>query len=457
MNLKLRIKESLCGWLVRAAVILGLAAGVGCSTAATAADLSSQVSALAGCDAARVTVTAVHSFREASGAWRVVGVITNGSTKAISKVVTGVETFTKTGQPADQGEDVSAYPLNLQPGARAPFTAWIDREIPALDHFEVEVDECVLAEPAGRGSVDIHGGRMDVDGAGVAQITTELVNPGPRPVLVNGLMAAVYDQAGVLVTADYVHVATRYLAPGESGPVRASLNLPPGAVQQIKSYKFFMDTLITSPEPPLLDVTRDVRMISHYTDENGHFHLLGQVTNSGPKGLMAGLQATVYTDSTRSVVADAAFFNTWIPLLPGETMPFDLTGWGSLNNTPGLWDALARQNAVITLRIEPFLTWSVDAGVANLAMLDGSVSIKGHRLVFIGKVRNTMPDSINNGLVTAVVRQKPGGELLATASVPLAITDSAAPGQVLDYSFSVSLPVDVDPVSVETELTALGQ
>ena len=458
MNMNSRITGAFWRGLVCAALLLGLAAvGVGCATAAPTARVPSQLAAVAGCDASRVTINAVHSFREASGAWRVVGVITNGSTKAVGKVVTGVETLTRAGQPADQGEDVSAYPLDLQPGAQAPFTAWIDREIPGLDHFKVEVDECVLADPAERGSVDIHGGRLVVDGAGVAQVTAELFNPGSRPLLVNGLMAAVYDQAGVLVTADYVNVATRYLEPGESGPVRASLDLPHGGAQQVKTYKFFMDALVNSPNPSSLDITRDVQVISHYTDKSGHFHLLGQITNPGSKGLMAGLQATVYTDATRKFVADAANLNTWIPLQPGETLPFDLTGWGALNNTPGLWDELAKQNAVISLRIEPFLTWAVEAREEKLAMVDGSVSIKDQQLVFTGKVRNDLAVSINNGVVIVVLRQKPGGKILATGSAPLAITDSAAPGQVLDYFLSVSLPVNVEPASLETELTALGQ
>jgi len=63
---------------------------------------------------------------------------------------------------------------------------------------------------------------------GPPRVTGELVNPGAKAVLVNGLMAAVYDQAGNLIATDYVDVATRYLQPGESGPVRASLDLPPG-------------------------------------------------------------------------------------------------------------------------------------------------------------------------------------------------------------------------------------
>ncbi len=445
------------GWIFLAAIVLLLPlASAGCASVNNLNN-ATRVSAVAACDASKVTVTGVHWFREDSGAWRVVGVINNQSSQAVSKVVTGVETMTSTGQPADQGEDVSAYPLDLQAGAQAPFTAWIDREIPGLDHFVVQVDECVLAEQIERGKLEVRGGRMVVDKTGTAQVTAELFNPGPQPVLVNGSMGAVYDNTGALVSADYAVVATRELAPGESGPVRAALALPPGQAQDLKTFKFFMDVLVNKPEPLPLDAGRNVQIISHYLDSSGHFHLLGQITNPGSTGLMASLQATVYSDSVRSSVVDAATYNTWLPLQPGETLPFDLTGWGALNNIPGLWDELAGQNAAIDLRIEPFLTWPVNAKVARLEVVDGRVSRNDQQVIFTGKVRNDQAGSINNALVTAVVRQSPGGAILATGSQHLAINDSAAPGQVLDYSLAVALPTTVDPASLQTEIVAMGQ
>ena len=270
-------------------------------------------------------------------------------------------------------------------------------------------------------------------------------------------MAAVYDQAGALVTAAYVDVATRNLAPGESGPVRASLDLPPGGAQTLKSYKFFMDAVVNQPAALPLDLKKDVQVISHYSDQAGHFHLLGQITNPGSRGLMASIQATVYSDATKSTVVDAAYFNTWIPIQPGETLPFDLSSWGALNNTAGLWEQLAKQNAAIVVRIEPFLTWPIDATVAKLTLLDGSQNIKDGQALFSGIVRNDLPGSINNGLVTAVLRQKAGGQIVATGSTQLTISDSAAPGKILEYSLAVPLPPNVDPAGLATELTAIGQ
>ena len=455
MNKDIKTKITIHGWIIRLGLLVSLAvAGAACVSSTSS---SPQLAGVIGCDVSKITITGVHWFKDSHGAWRVVGVITNNSTKPVSKIVTGVETYTKAGQPADQGEDVAAYPDDLMPGAQAPFTAWIDREIPGLDHFDVEEDECVLADSAERANVEVRGGRMALDDAGAVQVTAELVNPGTKAVLVNGLMAAVYNQAGAIIAADYVNVATRYLLPGESGPVRASLDLPPGGAQQIKSYKFFMDGVVNQPALLPLSIAQDVKIISHYTDQNGQFHLVGQITNPGTQELMTSLQASVYTDSTKSIVADAAYFNTLVPIQPGETLPFDLTGWGALNSTHGLWDQLSKQNAAISVRLEPFLTWTEATSVAELSLSDGNVSINGQQALFTGKVQNNMSGRINAGVVVAVLRQKSSGEIVATGSQPLGITDSAAPGQILDYSITVPLPADLDPAGLDTEVTALGQ
>jgi hypothetical protein len=452
-NLQTGIK--LRRWLIRFITILGLAAGIAGCASPTAIPTPTELSSVYGCEADKTPVTDVHWFRDAKGAWRVVGVITNNSSRAVGKLVTGVETKDQNNQPADQGEDVTADTLNLQPGKQMPFIAWIDREIPNFDHFEVEVDECVLTEQVERSKVDVRGGRMTVDDAGRAQVTVEVVNPGPKSVLVNGLMAGVYDQAGGLVAADNAVVATRYLAPGESGPVRVTIDLPPGSQAEIKSYKFFMDVLVDEPAPLPVNIKSDVKVISHYLDQDGHFHLVGQITNPGTKSLMASIQATIYTDANKSAVADAATFDTWVPLEPGETRPFDLTEWGALNNIPTLWYDLGTQNPAIELRLEPFSTWAGDARLVKPSLADENVSFENQQAVFTGKAK--MDASLTTGLVTAVVRQKSGGGIVATGEAHLDIAGSAPPGQAFDYRIVVPLPADVDPASLETEVTAVGQ
>jgi hypothetical protein len=453
MRENFQVLRSFRNGLVQLGILTVLALG-SVSCAARIPETSSG-SAIENCEKNKVHVTDVHWFRDAGGAWRIVGTITNNSSKAVNKLVTDVETKTIDEAPADQGEDVSAYPLNLQPGAQAPFTAWIDREIPNLDHFEVEVEECILAEETERSQVEVRGGQMVIDDAGFAQVTAQLFNPGTKTVLINGLMAAAYDATGRLVTAEYVDIASRYLAPGESGPVRASLDLPQKGASQIKSYQFFMEALVSEPPTLIIDNELDLKVLSHYVDQQGHFHLLGQLTNPGDSSLMASVQATVYSDSARTAVVDAAEYSTWLPLAPGETRLFDLVHWGVLNNTPGSWDEIAGA-AAIDLRIEPFLTWTSATAPVELVRLNENVVSTGSEMHFTGKAKNDSDRGITTALVTIMLRQKAGGHIVAVGDAHLEIGDSVAPGQDLDYSLTLQLPDGVDPDSLETEIIARG-
>ena len=53
---------------------------------------------------------------------------------------------------------------------------------------------------------------------GAPEIMGEVVNTGDKPVVINGLMAAIFDPEGAPIAIDNAAIATRYLAPGEYGP-----------------------------------------------------------------------------------------------------------------------------------------------------------------------------------------------------------------------------------------------
>jgi hypothetical protein len=407
------------------------------------------------CNPSKVPVLNVHWFKDSQGAWRVLGEIENQSNQVIGSLETGVETRTKFDRPADQGEDVPAYPLNLKPGEDAPFIAWIDRDIPNLDHFEVEVADCALAEEDQRSHVDIRRDTVSVDITGQAEVTGEMVNPGTQTVLVNGLMAAVYDRKGSMISADYAQVTPRYLAPGERSAVRATLELPPGAGAAISSHQFFMDVLLQDAAAALpLDPVKDVQILSHYTDASGHFHLLGQLSNSSAKPLMTAVQASVYTADKRNLL-DAGQYPTWLPLAAGQTLPFDISDWGTLNNPPKTLTG-ADANIQVSLRLEPFLSWNSATPAVSLALVGPTESIENGTASFSGQVKNDTNSGISSGLVLMVVKQKADGKIVAVGNVHLSITDSAAPGTVMDYSLKLALPVGVKAGALQAEVTALG-
>jgi hypothetical protein len=353
------------GWLLGICLALAAAGCVPSLPAGTAAvsapvqlpDSSVKVTLPPACPAEKVTVTDVRWFQDSEGAWRISGWIENAWDQPVSKILTEVEALDSAGRVVDHGEDVSNYPLNLQPGAQAPFSAWIKREFPGVARFVVAVDECIVAEQMERRPVEVRGGRLSFDAAGRAQVTAELANTGDRTVLVNGLMAAVFDAEGLPLATDNASVVARYLAPGEHGPVRVTLDLPDGGQALARSYRLFMDPVVVEPRLALLDAARDLRVTSRYVDDKGRFHLAGEVTNRTRDSVTLRLQATLYEDAAKSSVLDAAFWDTAVPLAPGETRSFDFVNWGPINaRSEGAGEQVSRMVAE-EIRVEPFQSW----------------------------------------------------------------------------------------------------
>jgi hypothetical protein len=439
--------------------IVPIFGAIGCTPSASAP--TSPPSAIEACDVSAVRLSNIHWFQEPDGAWRVVGMLHNNSSQPISKVFMEVLTMNKNDKSVfpngPQGEDFSAYPPRLLPGGQAPFSVWIKREIPGLDHFTIDKEFCVVAEPAERLQLQERGGQLLVDDDGVAHVTLEVVNPGTKPALLNDLMVAVFDASDRLISAVSAEVAPRLLNPGESGPIRATLALPPGSATQVKTYKLYMDAIATDSAAETLDVTKDIQVSTQYLDTAGHLHLVGQITNPNDKPLMVSVQAAIYTDSTRAAVADATSLDTLIPLAPGASMPFDLTDWQVLNNKAGLWEEISKQNAAIILRVEPFRTWTMDTSVATLTVVPQQPVFNTEGATFSGRVKNETGRNIILGTVTVTFRDKTSGKITATRQAALDIVNALADGDMLNYSIALPLGSDFDPQTMQFEIIASGQ
>jgi hypothetical protein len=413
------------------------------------------------CDVSNIDITDVSWFQEPDGAWRVVGMMHNNSSQPIAKVLIGALTRKKNDElvypEGPKGETIGAYPSHLLPGEQAPFSAWIKREIPALDHFTIEKKLCVIADPAERLQLQERGGQLLVDDDGLAQVTLEVLNPGPQTALINGMMVGVFDASDHLISAVDAEITPRILASGESGPVRATLALPPGGAAQVKSYKLYMDPFVTESAPELLDPRKDLQVNAQYFDAVGNFHLVGQIINAGTQPMMVSVQATLYADDARTAVVDATFMNTLIPLAPGESMPFDLTDWQVLIGKADLREALSKQDAAVALRVEPFHTWVADTSVTPLAVNPEPPAFGAQEAVFTGTVKNDTGHNIILGTVTVTLRDKVSGKITATGQAPVDIVNILTDGEARGYLIAIPVRAGFDPQTVEFEITASGQ
>jgi hypothetical protein len=92
----------------------------------------------------------------------------------------------------------------------------------------------------------------------------------------------------------------------------------------------------------------------------------------------------------------------------------------------------------------------------SLSLVSHTESIEDGTAIFSGQVKNDTGHSITSGLVSMEVTQKSDGKILAVGNVHLPITDSAAPGTVMDYSLKLPLPPGVNADALQAEVSALG-
>ena len=172
---------------------------------------------------------------------------------------------------------------------------------------------------------------------------------------------------------------------------------------------------------------------------------------------MVSVQATLYTDTMKTAVADSASWDTVIPLAPGAQLPFDLTNWKVLNGKAGLWDTLSKQSASIVLRVEPFRTWATDISVTPLKVIAQPPTFNSREALFKGKVKNNTGRNIILGTVTVILRDKTNGKIVATGQTPLSIANALAPGETLNYSIALPVESGFDPQFVQFEINSSGQ
>ena len=383
-------------------------------------------------------VVAVSGYQGRDGDWRVVGLVTNGTDLAVDSVEIQVQVLDAAGESL-YSEIANASLYNLAPGETSPFSWWVTEELPDADSVTAAVvgQSTTTLE---RAQVEIRGTVMTVDDDGDLYVTGEIVNESDQPVQVNGVAAATFDGDGEIATANDAGVLLRYLAPGESGPFRVTMDGPASGVGEIAEYNVYLDAEITTPE--------DKRMLSlsehhNYVDSRfDDFHLVGEVTNDDDESWNVTLLAAIY-DADDNVV-DVSSLNLPVSALaPGETVPYDFDSWGPLNYKAGFIEQAVRY----TVHWDPYWTWSTDTVYQELSTVnDEMLPVSANGLgTFTGQVVNDSGGTIDYVIIILGLRDSTG-QIVATGSTT--VWDDLADGASAEYTIYVDLDPDLDADSL---------
>lgn len=389
-------------------------------------------------------VSHITAYQDEWESWIIVGLVLNNSDRAVDSLEIEVEVFDGAG---DSIFSEVAYPslYTLAPGESSPFILWVWDEIEDPDEFIGSVVGFSSTEVE-RAEVDIEGDMMTF-GEGYVNITGEIVNNNAFPVSIGDLAAATFDSDGNLMTADADDVVISYLEAGDSAPFRISMDAPGAGQEDIVDY-----TIYTNVEPTM---DEDIFAISFleentYFDDDGDFHLVGEVQNDSEVYLNLSMIAGLY--DTNNNVLDASHDDMPLTALaPGESTYYDFYSWIPIKYTEGL----AIQADSYIVQVDYGWTWETDTRYKDLAVTDNGFEESFWGVSFTGQVANNSGDVLESGKVLVILRSKETGELLAMGYTSL--YDDIPAGGTADYEVVVEVDEDLDLESFDYSIIAVGE
>ncbi len=439
-GLKITIDQLISPWNeIDAVELVGTAVG---GTAATATTTELAETAPDG----KLEVAAIHGYEDKYGTLYVVGLLTNHSQRGMDAVEVEIEIRDAAG--ASLYKDVAWTALyRIAPGETTPFQLMVYDDLTGVDSFTATVVGQSTAE-LNRPPVSVQGVVRSIDDNGNVHLTGQVVNNGSQPIVINGVAAATFDEAGEIVTADSAIVTTGYLEPGASGPFRVFAYGPAEGLDSIADHAIYVDALPTSPEDPwALTFSEENRV---YVDRYDDVHLVGEVTNTSDKNLDIRLLAAFY-DADGNVL-DADTFSIPLDLAPGDTLPFDMVGgWAPLEYTRGLF---ARVDSY-TITWDQYWTWESSEVTVDLATANDAHEFNNNRASFTGQIVNDSGTAVDKAVIIVGLRDPATGQLMATDYD--SIFDDIAAGGSADYNMSIDLKSGDDFDSMEIFFIVKGE
>jgi hypothetical protein len=349
-------------------------------------------------------VNSVRGYVNTQDDLEVVGLVTNRSEFGVSFVQIEVEVLDSAGNSLYQ--DVTFAILEyLAPGETSPFNLLIAEELPQAQTFRAEV---VGYHPDAleRAPVGLEHERLIVDDRGDIFITGVLVNQNDRPIIINSLGAATFDQAGGIVTANAHSVLMRYLAPGQIGFFRVTMNGPREGTAQIVKHTVYIDAQLSEP---LAEIPFAIASSRDYLDIYGNFHLVGEVSNQSQSPYKVNLLAAIY-DANGNVLDASDLGLPFAVLVPGESVPFDFSHWGPLNTKEGLIETADH----FVVYIDYYWTWVPTSEGIELTLQDQREDFGAEEATFSGKVLNDTGSPLNSVTVVVALRDAQDNKVIAT-------------------------------------------
>lgn len=392
----------------------------------------------------QLNILSLNGYQDESDYWHIIGLVANDTERAVSDLEVEVEIFDAS-EASLYKEVADPMLYNLAPGDTTPFDLWVLEELPGADHFTAII--------VGQGSADIERAAVEVskvnrivDKYDSINLTGEVTNNGTTPLEVNGLAAALFNDAGELITAASVSVIQHHLEPGDSSAFRISLSAPPDQLESLTDYQLYWDTIVAEPAE-LIDFT--LSDFYKYMDSYENFHLAGSITNNGTKNMYVSMVAGIY-DGAGNVLDASSISLPVYYIAPGETLPVDFDIWGPMSYTD---DAFGKAEEFL-ISVDYYWTYESYSELVTISTKGDSNTFDSEEAKFIGYVVNDSGKDLSGATVIVAIYEKGTDKLLATEYDW--IFDDIANGAEAAYEVNIYLPTGLDPTTVDYVITAVG-
>jgi len=403
-----------------------------------------------------LVISSTNAFVDSYGTYHVVGEVVNQSSTILTSIELNLEIKDASGNSLitdDNGNitpnsTISPMLYTLAPGEASPFEYSYDTTKGTPASYTVTISGKQTGD-ANRATLKSENVQLVDDGSGWYFLTGELVNTGSQWAHINSLAGAVLDDSNNVLSADWTSTYTTELAPTgdvsgrDRTPFEINFPNPTNATQ----WSLFWDADVADN---VTDYPLVVKITNSYFDQNGSSHLVGWVTNNSDQPLDSLVVGGLYgADGT---VLDASYSFLSIPMKPGEAVPFNISSFGSVDNSKEQASLVSSYSA----QVDTYFTSSPSSEFVDLSAAGEQIQKDGPIWTFSGNVTNTSDKSLSSATLVVMVMDTQNNLIAMEYTTIYPTGDAIAVGETNTYTVSAHLDPAADATGFSTTTMVVG-
>ena len=352
-----------------------------------------------------VTIVQSYGYQDSWDYYHVVGILRNDSSEPVSGLELDVEIRDASGKSLLMDGDASvefltAYPsfYTLQPGEEAPFDFYTSIESGEPSDYVVTITEGYEGDSEDRPSLSVENTQLITDGDGSYYLTGELVNDHNEGVYIASLVGALFADDGTMVATSSSYDKAYSLMPAgdERGMDRTPFSISMDAPEDgdFTDWQVYIES---SEDDDVVVAPISIAFTNNYLDEWDSFHLVGTLTNETEDNVVYSTSLITGLYDGNGVVLDARTSSVPMYILPGETVPFEISYFYILEEGDNM-----DRFETFTVQIDPYWTYEVDYDLVDLAVTNEDATYDSSGMWTIkGEVTNNSGSDLTSATVVA--------------------------------------------------------